>query len=512
MIINILCGNLDMQRTLLFVFLMFVLFCLMSDSFAQSTSKTWVETSKSDLISAHDILNSQTVFAIGPENNSYKKWLKEGFLRALKLSAKVKSFVDYQYVMRYYINGFHDAHISIRFNAEKIAHLGNIMQWPGFLVRYKDGLFVVQSKNKTFLKENHVPPNGSRLLECDGEGPKALMAKNVFPYLGNKNLVASYLMMTRKLMMYDGNSFLQKLNECKFVDKQKTYDVSLNWKRITKSDWRFIKYQDYHPPNLHFEIKNLSKNIVILTVPTFGLFSAKSIFRFNQFLKKIHLLRNKANIVIDLRGNDGGDSLLGDKILSALYGPYSWRKKISREKTQYELWRATDNNLQFIEKVAIPWAGRKYKTSGANYKYYISIKKAIRHAIKSGGKLAKVNIFTKKQISEFGKQSESLFRGNLFLLTDRMCVSACLNFIDDALGMPNTKLIGEPTSADTAYIDNRSTALPSGNAQISFPMKYIYNRKRKTNQPYIPEYYYSGNIVNTHLVDIWIMNLLQKDD
>ncbi|HCU00400.1 TPA: hypothetical protein DIC20_01700 [Candidatus Dependentiae bacterium] len=471
----------------------------------------WSKLTKVDLASSYEILSKQTAFAIDRENTTYSEWLKQGFLQALHLSDDVKSAIDYQYVMRYYISGFQDTHINIIFN-KKIAPSEVNMEWPGFVVRYDQGVFAVQSENKTIQIENNVPPSGAVLIECDGLSPDALMGKNVFPYGGNSNLYVSYLMMTRRLMMYDGNSFVKKIKNCRFLYNGRRYDLDLAWHVISKTDWQFIKSQDYQPPNLKFRIKKLSNNIILLTVPTFGLFSEKPILKYNNFLKQIPSLRSKSKIVIDLRGNDGGDSALGDELLTSLYGRYAMYEKINYEKNQYELWRASSGNLQYIEQMAVPLAEKKYGKASGNYKYYVVLKQTIQNALKTNNELAMIDAFAKNQALEAEGKPENLYKGSLYLLTDRMCVSACLDFIGDALRMPNTMLVGESTNADTAYIDNRRETLSSGYAQISFPMKVIRNRVRKNNQPFIPQYEYSKDITNTALVEKWLLIFLSKNN
>ena len=48
---------------------------------------------------------------------------------------------------------------------------------------------------------------------------------------------------------------------------------------------------------------------------------------------------------------------------------------------------------------------------------------------------------------------------SIFFLTDYVCVSACLDFADLILSLPNVTHIGQETSADTKYLEQSNKML-----------------------------------------------------
>ncbi|HEY7885151.1 MAG TPA: hypothetical protein VIC08_09415, partial [Cellvibrionaceae bacterium] len=102
---------------------------------------------------------------------------------------------------------------------------------------------------------------------------------------------------------------------------------------------------------------------------------------------------------------------------------------------------------------------------------------------------------------------------NTVLLTSPRCASACLDFADAALLIPDAVHMGQETSADTNYLDVRwpPIALPSQQGSLVLPMKVWRNRPRGHNEPHVPEHIYDGNITDTQTIQAWVVNTLNLD-
>jgi hypothetical protein len=73
------------------------------------------------------------------------------------------------------------------------------------------------------------------------------------------------------------------------------------------------------------------------------------------------------------------------------------------------------------------------------------------------------------------------------VLTDRACVSACLDLMDELMAMPGAVQAGASTSADTIFMELTNVPeLPSGLARLNFPHKAWIKRPRGSNVPYVP--------------------------
>jgi hypothetical protein len=97
-------------------------------------------------------------------------------------------------------------------------------------------------------------------------------------------------------------------------------------------------------------------------------------------------------------------------------------------------------------------------------------------------------------------------RGPVYVLTDPVCASACLDAVDlwTALGAIQ---IGRETSADTVYMDVRPAALPSGLASLVIPMKVWRGRLRGNNEPHRPAHLFEGDITDSAALQAWVRTL-----
>jgi hypothetical protein len=95
----------------------------------------------------------------------------------------------------------------------------------------------------------------------------------------------------------------------------------------------------------------------------------------------------------------------------------------------------------------------------------------------------------------------------IFLLTDGRCGSSCLDFADLLFAMGEVRHVGMPTHADTNYGDVRGVALPSGILRLTFAMKAIRGRPRRSGQPYIPSERWSGDMSDTAGIEALVLEL-----
>lgn len=101
-------------------------------------------------------------------------------------------------------------------------------------------------------------------------------------------------------------------------------------------------------------------------------------------------------------------------------------------------------------------------------------------------------------------------KGNVFVLTDFRCGSACLDAVDlwKTLGAVQ---IGRETNADTVYMELRETALPSGLAKVWVPMKVYRGRGRGNNEPQVPAHVFAGGMADEQALRAWVQGLAAAD-
>ena len=69
----------------------------------------------------------------------------------------------------------------------------------------------------------------------------------------------------------------------------------------------------------------------------------------------------------------------------------------------------------------------------------------------------------------------------------------------------NPGFVAQMDGALSVYMDIRPQPLPSGLSRISVPMKVYRGRGRGSNEPYVPDRRYAGDMRDTQALEAWIL-------
>jgi hypothetical protein len=213
------------------------------------------------------------------------------------------------------------------------------------------------------------------------------------------------------------------------------------------------------------------------------------------------VLRRAPRVIIDLRGNSGGSSTWGEQVAAALW-PTGSARVLAELYGQAVDWRASELNARLIRDVATSLG-----TSGLNELAddRRALASAIEAAVAAGQPYYREHQYVPPDAD--AADERGWFAGDVFVLTDLDCASACLDFLDIVLRIPGVRHIGLPTSADTQYMDLGRVMLPSRLAELSFGMKAIRGRKRGRNQWYEPVARWRSGAMTDARVSSWVKQL-----
>ncbi|MDI6652456.1 S41 family peptidase [Gluconobacter japonicus] len=150
----------------------------------------------------------------------------------------------------------------------------------------------------------------------------------------------------------------------------------------------------------------------------------------DELKRQAGTLHEAPRVVIDVRGNTGGNSQWGQKVASALWG----EKAVSAIVNSFDQtvdWRASVQNAKLTRAAAArsAAAGLAEDAKGRN-----QIADEMDVAVTKGNAL-----FTAAELPtspSLPKGYASPFKGKVFFLTDMRCASACLGFADIVTRMP----------------------------------------------------------------------------
>ena len=329
--------------------------------------------------------------------------------------------------------------------------------------------------SKTIM-ENHPGPHNS----LDPEFNKTLK-------LANQDVLDS---IDKVKTLEDHNEVLQKYAK-HFNDSHLNISAPVKLRKAPADFYQVKK----------FELKEFMPQVTWVTLPTFDPNNQQQ-NELNKIIAQLPNYRDHKLLIFDLRGNGGGDSYWGTKILGALFGDdYAHEKISAMDQNVYVDWRVSTENLAYLSDL-INRLKKQYgnKSEGAilRQKLYDGMFAAQQEGIPLYSERDEAN-------TRSSENNQNLCHAKIIAIIDRQCGSACLRFIDELKSLNHpVKLWGQRTGADSLYMQARTVALPSKLGHLSFPMKVYRNRKRGDNEPYRPDVEFVGDIKNTPEVEQWV--------
>jgi hypothetical protein len=211
--------------------------------------------------------------------------------------------------------------------------------------------------------------------------------------------------------------------------------------------------------------------------------------------------RDAPYLVFDVRGNGGGNSILADSFAAAAFGE-DW---VGGERSMDNLTmpaaylRASEGNRAYF-------AATRDRTSGGTAAYFDLLVSAVDTAMSAGEPLATLG--GAGPLAEQGPTFESLYGGQVFVLTDSNGFSSTLLFIDLLLRHPDARHVGWPTRSHGTYGELRQEKLPSGWAYLAFSTKAFGGQ---AGIGMIPSELWHGEIADTPALEAWIAELAAPD-
>lgn len=333
------------------------------------------------------------------------------------------------------------------------------------------------------------------------------MLERIFPYDGNPTLNADWVANTPLLLVDRDNRLVPPLTSCCFAGAVKETCLKLNMQVLGKDfDARRAAYP-YSPQFNDYTFYNGQG--VWLSIPSFNAKSEKSAQALQSLVDKAGEWKDKKIIVFDVRGNSGGNSAWGDKVLSKIFGQrYAKQLQNNYKLKAFTEWRVSRGNLHYLKKTMLPHLKNTVGTSSEVYRQINKLVKRMSTARKY--KKGVVSVERSKRRARKKKLGNNPLGAKVILVTDGRCASSCLNFVGELLGIPDILFVGKPTHADTSYTEQRFATVASKRLQIGFPMKITQHRTRKNNEPYTPQFIFPGDINDTVSLQKWLHSLLIK--
>lgn len=456
--------------------------------------KSWRDAALADLQALHDLIEANSPGPVDPRNTAYREWLKQGLRQARPLAEQATGWSTARLALQFYANGFRDGHLQV-VPVDGPGYSVQPLIWPGFLTRLgTDGRTTVA-----------VTAPGSpvrvddELLGCDGIEADRLTRDRVDRYWVNADIPHTRALSSWRLFAtrQDNRDLLEL---CRFRSAGAVLEHRLQWTSV--SDTAFDAALDRAMQTAQPEAGvRVIGGVTFVSLPSFDQPADRMKALVNAVRTRRPAIVASPIVVLDVRGNGGGNSSWGQAVAEALWGAKPVRAVVNSFDWTTE-WRASRLNIRLTRESAAHSAAAGNRDDAA-YRYRMADR--MQAALDRAQALAAVPAPATSPGLRPGTPSP--FKGRVFLLTDHHCASACLDFADIVLRMPGVQHAGLPTSADAVYIDNLAHKLPSGLFELSWGVKVYRNRIRGHNAWYSPQHLWTGGRMLDEDVAAWLAGL-----
>lgn len=458
---------------------------------AQPAASPWTTITLGDLDVMHRTIVDTHPGMVDDLNPEFRQWTEDGYRQAQARAASVRNFYDYARVMRFYANGFKDNHVEMRFNVDSTRR-----QWPGFLPVAAD------NQLRVTLSQVEEVPVGAVIRSCDGTPAWQLLEQRVLPYRYNPRVRPLLERMGAQLFFVDAADPAAQIRQCDFEVNGQTRQVDLVWRAVTADDSARLQREALGWVTPPLALRKLN-GFWFVTMSTFQINSPEQVAAYRRFLAELEANREtlrREPLVLDLRGVPGGVSLWGREVLKTIWGE-DWIAHVESGARNFVDWRASEGVIPLHEGVVAQLESNGFPDDA---RFYRDLVARIRTAIRQGQPYVRTGEAAGQRTP---RPRVNPVHGPVFMLTDGICASACLDFVDIAIRLPGVRHVGLPTAADTTYLENRFWELPSGLARLTSSTKVLRDRARRANEYYEPSVRWPGGLMTDEAVARWIAGL-----
>ena len=451
----------------------------------------WRALTQMDVEAAHKLLADNHPAATRTVNDpAFMAALKDAYAEARVHARKATNYPGYIATLGAFANAMGDGHIWSR-----PLFVPNTIQWAGIMTAKRGANWVVASEDQGIVGEDIT---GAYIVSCDGIPVDDLARDTLGRYKRVWSVEAMRVLAAPWLLVDEGNPFVKRPSACVVQQGGAQRTIALHWKNISRA--AFVASIKGVTGKAGYGIRQVGSgtwiSIESLSVQAQAVIDAAK--------AQQEQLRNAAYVVVDVRGNGGGDDDYGRKLADVLYGHDYAVSRIGEggDAGCSSVWRASPENIKAVDASAQVFA-RTGETAGA--KEYSEAVIAMRKALQAHRELTGNPTCTPPQNAAVAANAPSLMHGRVILLTDSVCFSSCIN-VAGFFRQLGATLVGQTTGADTHFSEVREITLPSGLSTFS-TLQAIEPGMPRAVGPYAPDVPYDGDIGDTAALEKWIAQL-----
>lgn len=450
-----------------------------------ASDRDWAATTRRDVEAAYALLNDNHPGALPQVGDvDFRRRLEEGRTLALARAGHVTGAGGHRAVLNAFAGGMGDRHIAF-----KPAGPAS-WTWAGIIFRKAGAEWRVSA---------HEPRSGEAdltdavLVSCDGVAADDVARGWLDGFQLDWSVEAQRERSGALLLLDNDNPFLTRPATCRFATASGEVDRTMLWRRITSDSLQPLLNAAYRVPRAGTGLRRFAGGDWI-ALQTLG-DGARSVV--DSVRGDAARLRASPVVVLDMRGNSGGASMLGRQIAETLMGRAFVQARTSGGACG-AVWRTSDGNLAALRSWRAT-AGER----GPEFSRWLEASIASVARANAAGKTTDVAIREcPTRRPPRGVEPTSLMRGRLVLITDEACFSSCLIVADD-LRRLGALHVGHATDRGTRYMEVRAESLPSGLGTFATLQKMALGAME--TGPLRPDIVHDGPMDDDAALEAWVL-------
>lgn len=472
---------------------MVLAFAMMFAQPAAAQEPQWPEITRTDVEAAYRLLNedhpalSRTI-----NDTAFRARLDEGRALALRRAEEVTNAEGYNATMSGLANVAGDKHIWWRSETQPPT-----IRWAGLILTRRGDDYIVFSHE---LADGERSLVGARLISCDGVSADDFAEAKLGGFSAVWSIEAQRIQRAPTLLLDNGIPFVMRPTRCDFLVERRRIPHTLNWREVQRADLAPLVRPALNRGAAGFGVRSFEGGMWIALQSLDG--EATAVVR--QVREQQAQLRAASIVVLDMRGNGGGNSEFGAQIARVLFGSarfgHVYRGGGGDCST---VWRVSPRNLATMR-------GYVTRFAESNPEFAAGMREVVARAerAEAAGEEFSGPTTCANERSARGDPPAQAATGTIVLLTDNTCFSSCL-IVTDMFRRLGALHVGQATDAATHYFEVREELLPSGRSYFSTLQAFSPLTPQQMG-PYEPEIRYESDISDTAALEAWVVSTVRQ--
>lgn len=460
---------------------------------ATPSEQAWNALARADVAAALALIEESHPGA-APElgDLAFQQALRTARANAEQRLPLVKDYGGHAAVLNGLANDFRDGHIMTNALVSPSRRT-----WAGLAIARSGGQWIVGAQEAA---DGEPALKGARLLSCDGIDADRLARQHIGAFYAHPDIEADMAGRAVSLLIDNANPLVRRPVSCAFRTADgREVEHRLRWRTASLRTIERFAGDAYQPAQAPMGVASFAGGAWI-GLPNLSNDAAKVV---EAARARQAELRAAPMVVVDLRGNSGGNSQYANEIAAVLVGDTRLRAATRRASPCTGMfWRVSRDNAAALRRFVAELPADR----AAEWK---AQSEALDRAVAAGRVFspdlpacARASVAPERPAPE--RLPPPAMTGRLVLVTDRACFSSCL-MAADLFRRLGALHVGEATDMSTRYMETRDIVLPSGLRTFSTLQKVAVGFG--DFGPYEPRLVYPGPLADTDKLQAWVAAL-----